>query len=100
MLLREIDGFVKSPNYLILIHYQPAYSDFSRIHQGSSEKKCFFCSGEVFFLLTRPLMGDLYAVHWTARAGPFCKYFQNQSFVFLASLVEAPAATDRQRWAQ
>ncbi len=63
MLLREIDGFVKSLNYLILIHYQPAYSGFLRIHQRSSEKKVVFCSGEVFFLLTRPLMGDPISDH-------------------------------------
>jgi hypothetical protein len=28
-----------------------------RIHQGSSEKS-YFLQAEVFFLLTRPLMGD------------------------------------------
>ena len=37
------------------------------------------------------------AVHWTARARPFCKYSLSQPFVFLASLVEALAATDRRR---
>ncbi|MBW2573373.1 MAG: restriction endonuclease subunit S [Deltaproteobacteria bacterium] len=31
-------------------------------HQRSSEKKVVFCSGEMFFLLTRPLMGDLFVL--------------------------------------
>jgi len=43
-------------------------------------------------------MNSQHAVHWTARAGPFSGYFQNQPFIFLTSLVEALAATDRRRW--
>jgi len=58
LFLWEIDGFVKSPEYLTLATISVSKFGLFTNPSRVKRKKYIFCIGGVFFLLTRPLMGD------------------------------------------